>query len=209
MTDLTESSFDASPLAVAILLFMDFADEPVRVALAPMPIGVPAAMTGDADADGEIFDVANSDVLSIGSFGAEEGGSDALAISLTASPLNAEMMNRIDDASLYAGRSVKIWTVLHDGGGTVIEARRVYNGTMIGPEVTTSSTAMIATMACEGFAALLAAPPARTWQMQKAIDPDDESADAASGSGNSLAAIGLAYAGSVGVMSDRQYEQLK
>ena len=193
--DLTDTALSQPVLQAAILLYCDFLDtslapDPLRAAYAPFPILSAAGLTGDAEFDGFTWDTIDPRAVSIGTVNHQDGGSDTLTITLSATPLDTKILNIIDNTALYAGRVCRVWAVLRDDNGNVLSARNLYTGYMMVPSTTVGKDQMTATMEVENFLALIAAAPARTYLTQTVYDAGDLSASASAGSHNAQAAVG-------------------
>lgn len=191
---LADASLTAQVVTPAILLFLDFADLPLRVALSPNNLTVPGGLTdADPDCAGFTFEATDSRVLEIGSVSHEETGTDTLTITLRASPTDTELLAAIETPSLYVGRLVRMWLVLHDGAGTVtaISPSLGYTGYMSVPQqqVDPDSGTMAVTMQVENWLAILGGAPSRTYLTQKVYDASDLSANVSLG--NAAAVPGL------------------
>lgn len=183
---LSDGSLSAAVVQPAILVFADFADLPLRTALAAFDLLVPPGLTdADADCAGFTFEAVDSQVLEIGSVSHGEGGTDTLTLTLRAGPDDTELLAAIETPSLYVGRVVRIWLVLHDGAGTVVQisASTGYTGFMAVPTQTVDpeNGVMTVTMEVENWLAILGGAPSRTYLNQKIYDATDLSADVSIG----------------------------
>ena len=204
-----ETDLAPATLFPTVLLFADFVDLPIRGAMAPYPITVPAGLAGaGADAAGHVFDTVNEQALSIGAVEYDDGSSGTLTLTLRATPDEPALLAALDDQALYVGRRVRLWLGLTDGAGTMVAISARYTGFMSVPAQTVdaeSGTLEIA-MEVENWAALFGAAPARTWLMQKQIDAGDLSADVSIGG---VGGSAPAYTGPIRVEPHNPYEQYR
>ena len=171
---LSDASLSADSVDVAILFFADFVDEPIRGAYAPCPLTVPNGLTdADPDCEGFTFETVSSDVLSIGPVEHGDGGSDTLGFTLLADAASPELLTAIENPALYVGRVVRIWLVLHDAAGTVLQIRPRYRGYMTQPAQEADEGQFIIRMEAENYLALLSAPQGRTYVQSTRYDPGD------------------------------------
>jgi hypothetical protein len=186
----TDAALTPTVLSVALLLYCDFSGDPLRCALAPMPIATAAGFSGDPDLDGHAWSIASPEALSVGEVTHQSGGSDTLTLTLSASPLDTTVMNVVDNPALYAGRLARIWLVLIDSYGNAVAQQHFYTGYMSVPSVTVGAQSMQATLDVENFTALVSAAPGRTYLIQSQFDAGDLSASAAHSAGNATGATG-------------------
>jgi hypothetical protein len=187
---LLNASLSADTIAAGLLIFADFADLPLRVAYAPMPITVPGSTTdGDADCQGFTFDNMTVDVLKLGTISHDDGGTDTLTATLLADPSNPGLLNAIEDPTKYAGRQFRVWAVLHNGAGTVTELQPLYRGYMMQPSQTFEAGEFSITMQIENYQAILASAPGRSYLASATYDAGDLSANVSLGQGNALPGI--------------------
>lgn len=179
---LTDASLSQPVISAAVLLFADFVDLPIRVAYAKHPIYVPNLLSGgDAQCWDEFFETVDDRVLQIGPVNKEQGGSSPLTITFTGDPSNPELLEAIEDPALYAGRTVRLWIVLHSQG-TATEIVAGYRGYMTLPGQDYDPGSFTVTMQAENYLALLSAAPARTYLAQSLYDAGDQSALVSMGS---------------------------
>lgn len=158
---------------VALLMFVDFADLPLRGAYAPGPLTVPAGLTdADGDCAGFTFDPLNSDVLQVSAVSHEDGGSDTLAFTLQADAAYPGLLTAIENPTLYVGRSVRMWAAVWLGGN-VTELRPLYRGYMTQPGQQGSATSFTITMEAENYLGLVSAAQSRTYQSSTIFDAGD------------------------------------
>lgn len=182
---LTDASLSADSVSAAVLIFADFVDLPLRVAYAPMPLICLSGLTdGDADCIGFTFDNMTADVLRLGVISHDDGGTDTLTVTLTADPDNPELLNAIEDPSIYAGRQLRVWAVLHNNAGTVTELRPLYRGYMTQPSQEFEGGQFTITMQVENYRAIINAAPSRSYLAQANYDAGDLSANVSIGQGN-------------------------
>ena len=187
---LLDASLSANTVAAGVLIFADFADLPLRVAYAPMPLTVPGSITdGDADCLGFTFANMTADVLSLGVIAHDEGGSDTLTATLTADPANPALLNAIENPAIYAGRQFRVWAVLHDGAGAVVEMRPLYRGYMTQPSQEFEAGQFTITMQIENYRALINAAPSRSYLAQANYDAGDQSANVSIGQGGAAPGV--------------------
>lgn len=181
----TDATLSASPVHLAVLIFADFADLPVRGALAPLPIVVPAGLAGaDADVAGFTFSCLNERILQLGSVETDESGTGAVSVNLLADPNDEDLMNAVNDPALYDGRALKIWEVLHDGNGTALEIKEPFLLYMTQPQERLSRDSAVITMTCESYLVLAnAAAHGRTYLDQAIFDAGDLSPSVTMGQG--------------------------
>lgn len=183
--EITDAQLSASYVQAALLLFLDFASGPVRIALGPMAVTTPAALSGDPQLDAFGWTLANSRVLSVGKVQHQAGGSDSWTVTLSAIPTESANIALIDNQSEYGGRLARMWLVITDASGTAIAWQHLATGYMSQVIADAAPDAMTATMTIENYTALLSAAPARTYLSQADYDPGDQSAAATIGVGNS------------------------
>lgn len=183
---LLDTSLSASTINAAFLLFVDFADLPLRYASSPYPLTVPGGLVdADADCAGFTFETLDSEVIDVGAVEHGENGTQTLTLTLRARADDTELLAAIENPSLYVGRRVRRWFVLHDGAGTVVQisASLGYLGFMSVPtqNVDPESGTLTVTMECENWQAILGGAPSRTYQNQRIYDSGDNSANVSVG----------------------------
>jgi hypothetical protein len=187
---ISNASLSARHVVAGVLLFADFVDLPLRVAYAPMPLTVPGSITdGDADCQGFTFDNLAGDILRIGTVAHDEGGTDTLTATLLADPANPDLLNAIEDPSIYAGRQFRIWAVLHNNAGAVTELRPLYRGYMMQPSQQYGGGEFTITMLIENWRAIIGTAPGRSYLNQASYDAGDLSANVSLGQGNAANGI--------------------
>jgi hypothetical protein len=187
---LSDASLSANTVTAALLIFADFADAPLRVAYAPMPISVPGSITdGDGDCQGFTFANMTADVLSLGTISHDDGGTDTLTATLLADPANPALLNAIEDPAKYAGRQFRVWAVLHNGAGTVTQLRPLYRGYMMQPSQQFEAGQFTITMQIENYRALIASAPGRSYLAAATYDAGDASANVSLGQGDAAPGI--------------------
>ena len=187
---IADASVSAQHVVAALLIYAGFADLPLRVAYAPMPLTVPSGLTdADADCAGFLFETLTADVLRIGTVAHEDGGTDTLTATLTADPSTPDLLNAIEDPTKYAGRQFRIWAALHDYSGNVTELRPLYRGYMMAPSQEFGGGEFTITMQIENWRAIISTAPGRSYLAQASYDAGDLSANVSLGQGNSAPAI--------------------
>lgn len=188
---LSDATLSAATVYPSFLLFADFADLPLRYASAPFPLTVPSGLTdADADCAGFTFDTLDSEVIEVGAIEHSEAGTQTLPITLRAAPGDTELLAAIETPSLYVGRVVRVWLVLHDGAGQVVQISPSlgFTGYMSVPSQTVDpdSGTMTVRMEAENWLAILGGAPSRTYQNQKIYDSGDNSANVSIGAAQAV-----------------------
>ena len=191
---LSDASLSADNVVAALLIFADFTDFALRVAYAPMPLTVPGSITdGDADCQGFTFDNMTADVLRLGTISHEDGGTDTLTATMTADPSDPALLNAIEDQTKYVGRQFRVWAVLHDNAGAVVQLRPLYRGYMMQPSQQFGGGEFTITMIIENYRAIIGAAPSRSYLAQANYDAGDASANVSLGQTSAPAVIGAEY----------------
>lgn len=191
----TDAQLSQSVVYAFVVVFLDVMDgvtpDPIRAALSPFNLSIPAGMSGDADIDGQTFSAVDPTTVEIGAPTFTEGGSETLTMTLSATIAgDADILNQLGNPANFRGRPAKIFIGLHDEVGTVIACRSAYIGYMQVPEITSSQNGQTLTLLVENYLSLYSGgPPARTLLSQKLYDPGDHSADATTGAANGQSVI--------------------
>ena len=182
---ISDASISADSVTAGILFFADFVDEPIRGAFAPCPLTVPAGLTdSDSDCSGFTFETMDSDVLSIGAVEHGNGGTDTLAFTLHADAATPELLTAIENPALYVGRRVRVWLVLHDGAGEVVQLRPIYRGYMTQPSQEADASRFVITMEAENYLSLISGAQMRTYVNSTLYDAGDLAGAAMKGQAN-------------------------
>jgi hypothetical protein len=182
---ISNASLSAAAVDAAILFFADFVDEPIRGAYAPCPLTVPSGLTdADADCEGFTFETVDSQVLGIGPVEHGDGGTDTLGFTLLADAATPELLTAIENPALYVGRKVRVWLVLHDAAGEVVQLRPLYRGYMTTPAQEADEGQFIIRMEAENYLGLLSGAQNRTYVQSKLYDSGDLSGAAMRGQQN-------------------------
>jgi hypothetical protein len=179
---LSDASLSAPTLYPAILFYANFADMPIRAALAPCPIHVPVGLAdSDSDCAGFTFETLNSDVLEIGPVDQSEGGGDTLNFTLLADPTDTALMNAIEDPALYVGRPVRVWLALWDpnaapvgGGAVVTQLKRMKRAYMTQPTQSGDGERYVISMQAENYLNLLTGAQGRSYAQTALFDAADQ-----------------------------------
>lgn len=177
---------------LAVLVFADFGDLPLRGALgAPQPIVVPAGFAGaDGDAAGQTFECLNENLLAITALEQSDGGAGSVTITLLADPDNPELIEAIDDPALYDGRPIKFWECTYDEAGTVTGIELLDTLYMTTPRHRGDGQTFVIEMDCESYLALVASQPfGETYLTQGLFDSGDQSAAVTLGMGGQSGAL--------------------
>ena len=171
---LLDASLSADSITAGMLIFADFVDEPIRAAYAPCPLIVPTGLDdADADCEGFTFETVGSDVLSIGPVEHSDGGSDTMAFTLHADAATPELLTAIENPALYVGRVVRVWLVLHNGAGVVVQLRPLYRGYMTLPAQEADEGQFVIRMEAENYLGLLSGAQSRTYLPSTLWDAGD------------------------------------
>jgi hypothetical protein len=172
---LSDVTLSADSVCITLLIFADFDDLPLRAAYAPQRIFVPMVLDdADADAAGQTFDVINPDVLRLEPVRHEDGGTDTMQFVLFADKENPELLEAIEDPSLYLGRRVRVWMAVYGSDGVVLEIQPLYRGYMTVPAQRASADSFIIAMEAENWASLLQSAQARTYLNSYLYDNTDQ-----------------------------------
>jgi hypothetical protein len=175
---LSDGILSGDVVHMAVLIRADFADAPVLAAMAAMPIFVPEDLPEAGASAGELFDVINPDVLQISPVAGGAGGFESFTATFFADPDNPQLIDAVNDPTLYSGRAIDLWLVTVNAEGIAGGIEPLFSGTMAQPSESISADGWTLSMVCESYLALLSGPQGRTYLSQKIYDPDDESAAA-------------------------------
>ncbi|MCU0892110.1 MAG: hypothetical protein MUE77_10265 [Sandarakinorhabdus sp.] len=175
---LSDGILSGDVVTLAILIRADFADSPVLAAMSPMPISVPADLPEAGVAAGLTFDVANTDVLQVSPVSSGAGGFDSFTATFFADPDNPQLIDAVNDPTLYSGRDIALWMVTANAAGVANGIEPIFAGTMAQPSESISADGWTLSMVCESYLALLSGAQNRTYLSQKIYDAGDESAAA-------------------------------
>lgn len=170
------------------LIFLDFADEPLRGCTAGFDFTVTG--TGDPELDGHTFEAINSRMVDISDINSGQGGTDTVSVQISGiAGLDSDALDQMNNAALYQGRLARLWRIIRDLEGNQIGAvQAYYTGYMTGAYVDSSPTEQIINLDIEGYLSAYSAPSNRTYLDQELYDPGDLSARAAIAIANSSGA---------------------
>lgn len=170
------------------LVFMDFADSPLRGNTAGFDFTVTG--TGDPDLDGHVFESINSRMMDFGDIDSGQGGTDTLQIRISGIPtLDDEALNQLNNPYLYQGRVCRLWRIIRDAGGAQVGGvQACYTGFMAGAFVQSEPGDQVILIDVEGYISSYSAPSMRTYLDQELYDAGDLSARAAIAIANSSGA---------------------
>lgn len=160
------------------LIFLDFADEPLRGCTAGMDLQFTSA--GDPDLDGHTFDGLNGDMIDVSDVSSNEGGTDTLSVRISGlATLDDEHLDAINNPSIYQGRVARLWRIIRNEDGTQVGGiQPFYTGYMVGGYVSSDPDEQTIIIQIEGYLAAHSAPSNRTYLDAESFDPGDLSAHA-------------------------------
>lgn len=170
------------------LIFMDFADEPLRGCTGGFDFTVTGS--GDPDLDGHVFESINSRMIDVSDVSSGEGGTDTVRVQISGIPeLDDEALNQMNNPPLYQGRLIRLWRLLRNTNGEQVGGiQAYYTGYMTGAYVQSDASDQIITIDVEGYIAAYSEPSMRTYLDQEKYDAGDLSARAAIAIANSSGA---------------------
>jgi hypothetical protein len=162
--------------AIAWLAYLDFYGDPVRAATSPRSLSF--TTTGDPDLDGQTFIAVDPSLISVTNVRNAEGGSETVSFTLSGivGP-DTDLLNIIGDASLWRGRSARLWAVIYDESGTQQGAIwPIYTGRMSAVQIVGDPSQQTVKLDVESYLAALKEASHRTYQDQSSFDPLDNTA---------------------------------
>ena len=183
---LTDAQLAQPTLYLAVLVFADFDDLPIRGAFAHQPVTVPAGLAdADADCAGFTFDPLDDNILQLGEIEQSRQGGGGVRLVLRVDPAaTPELLTAINTPALYDGRPVKVWFVVHNSAGTALQIELKHVGYMVRPSKTGSANSLDVAMETEDWLAIASSGPrGGTYLEQSRFDPGDASAAATLGQG--------------------------
>lgn len=179
------------------LAWLDWEDEPIRVATLPGGLAFGASDTDDDDLNGETFTHVPAQLVSVSEVVQARGGANTVTATIGGVPiLDAEMLASLDRVK-WQGRICRLWHGLVDASGAVIDVAGYYTGYMVQCPISADpATGVTVTVEIEGYLAFMSQARGRTYQDQTLYDPGDKVAARIRASANG--AKGAAIGGSTG-----------
>lgn len=170
------------------LVYLDFADEPLRGCTAGQTLSFSGS--GDPDLDGHTFDGINSQMIEVSDVSSSEGGTDTVTVVVSGiASLDSDMLDAINDPSIYQGRVARLWRIIRDTSGAQVGGiQPYYTGYMVTGYVSSEPDEQTITIQIEGYISAHSAPSFRTYLDQESFDPGDLSARAAIAIANGVGA---------------------
>lgn len=170
------------------LVYLDFADEPLRGCTAGQTLSFSGS--GDPDLDGHTFDGINSQMIEVSDVSSGEGGTDTVTVVVSGiASLDSDMLDAINDPSIYQGRVARLWRIIRDTSGAQVGGiQPYYTGYMVTGYVSSEPDEQTITIQIEGYISAHSAPSFRTYLDQESFDPGDLSARAAIAIANGVGA---------------------
>lgn len=170
------------------LVYLDFADEPLRGCTAGQTLSFSGS--GDPDLDGHTFDGINSQMIEVSDVSSSEGGTDTVTVVVSGiASLDSDMLDAINDPSIYQGRVARLWRIIRDTSGARVGGiQPYYTGYMVTGYVSSEPDEQTITIQIEGYISAHSAPSFRTYLDQESFDPGDLSARAAIAIANGVGA---------------------
>lgn len=170
------------------LVYLDFADEPLRGCTA----GQTLSFSGysDPDLDGETFEGINSQMLEVSDVSSSETGTDTLNVVISGiAGLDSDMLDAINNSALYQGRLARLWRIIRDESATQMGGvQAFYTGYMVSCSVSSQPDEQTISIQIEGYIAAHSEPSFRTYLDQESFDAGDLSARAAIAIANGVGA---------------------
>lgn len=170
------------------LVYLDFADEPLRGCTAGQTLSFSGS--GDPDLDGHTFDGINSQMIEVSDVSSSESGTDTVTVVVSGiAMLDDDMLDAINDPSIYQGRVARLWRIIRDTSGAQVGGiQPYYTGYMVTGYVSSEPDEQTITIQIEGYISAHSAPSFRTYLDQESFDPGDLSARAAIAIANGVGA---------------------
>lgn len=170
------------------LIFMDFADEPLRGCTGGFDFSVTG--TGDPDLDGKTFECINSRMIDVSDIDSGTGGTDTVQVRISGlAGLDNEALDQLNNPPLYQGRLCRLWRIIRNTDGEMIGGvQAYYTGYLSGAFVQSDPDEQIIHFDVEGYISAYSAPSMRTYLDQELYDAGDLSARAAIAIANSSGA---------------------
>lgn len=161
------------------LIFLDFDDDPLRGCTAGQSLTFSGS--GDPDLDGFTFDGINSQMIDVADISSSQGGTDTVTVRVSGiASLDADMLNAINDPSIYQGRTARIWRIIRDQSNAQIGGvQAFYTGYMVSGVVESEPTEQVINIQIEGYISAHSEPSYRSYLDQESFDAGDLSARAA------------------------------
>lgn len=161
------------------LIYLDFADDPLRGCTAGQTLSFSGS--GDPDLDGHTFDGINSQMLEVSDISSNEGGTDTVTVVISGiATLDDDMLDAINNPSIYQGRTARLWRIIRDASAEQVGGiQPYYTGYMVTGYVSSEPDEQTITIQIEGYISAHSAPSMRTYLDQESFDPGDLSARAA------------------------------
>lgn len=170
------------------LIFMDFADEPLRGCSAGFDLTITGS--GDPDLDSKTFEGINSRMIDVSDIDSGVSGTDTVQVRLSGiAGLDSDALDQMNNPALYQGRVCRLWRIIRNSDGEQIGGvQPYYTGYMTGAWVQSDPDEQIIQIDIEGYISAYSAPSMRTYLDQERYDPGDLSARAAIAIANSSGA---------------------
>lgn len=173
------SAVEQVAFAPAFFIWIDFADDPLRVTTLGQNYSFSG--TGDADLDGKTFLAFDPRFIQIGDLSNSEDGSDTLTVTLSGiEGVDSELMAEIGDRTKWQGRSVRIWIQIYDQTGAIPQGGvfPFYTGYASSVKVVPSPGTQTIQLSVENYLASATGASNRSYLSQKDYDASDVSAQA-------------------------------
>jgi hypothetical protein len=182
---------------LALCAYLDLLGDPLRYALAPCSLVMPASTilpAADADFDNRTFSALDPRFIRISSVRHGPGGAEAVAFTVSGTlEFDSDLLTLLSDPANFRGRTAKIWMLRMGADFVPTHARLFYQGYMAVPSVAYAPDEQSITVIAENYLSIVGSgAPARTLLSQKEYDSGDNSAAATlavASSGNALGPV--------------------
>jgi hypothetical protein len=176
LSPIVQTAIEQPVVYIRWLCYLDIAGDPVRATTGLYDKTFSG--TGDPDLDGDTYTPYPSDLISVSEVQHEETGSNQVTVSMSGLIVNnVAFLNAIGDRDNWQGRTARLWWyVVDENEAQIGDVYSYYTGYMNDITINGSSQSQTITLSIENYLVSLSVTAAKTYQMQKEYDPDDESA---------------------------------
>lgn len=183
----TDLQLSAEVVRVALCVYLDLLDEPLRYCLSPVtPLVMPGTSlldVPDPDFDGQSFTALDPRFISMSSIQNGPGGTERVDFTVSGDlDLDSDVMTALSNPARFRGRVAKVWTVLLNDAYQPIAADPDYVGFMAVPSYGLAPSSAQITLSAENYLSLSSGgAPSRTLLSATTYDAADFSAAATLG----------------------------